>query len=157
MKNNSFTELKELMEGKTVLHVEPPEATEAICRFHMSDGSVFRLHATDLGFWVEKTIEPGSSYETLDQLFNDYERYVYHMDERTPIKIEVSTFSKQDPELEILIQAPDGHEFKATVQKDSPDGLLLDSDKAEEKIEYASELGSSWRMAFRISNSNYQD
>lgn len=66
--NNSITELKNLLEGKTVLKIEEPHRDEAICNFILSDGTAFRLHATDLGFWTEGI----NGYQCLNDVMMDY-------------------------------------------------------------------------------------
>jgi hypothetical protein len=68
--------------GKTVTAVERAEANECICRIECSDGSTFRLHATDLGAWVEDTVRPGQKYEKLfgpGGLFVDYAHRFGHI------------------------------------------------------------------------------
>ena len=70
--SEEFEELKKRMEGKTVVSVEPPNAREAICKFVLSDGSAFRLHATELGFWMEDTVaKTGQKYTNLSALCTD--------------------------------------------------------------------------------------
>jgi hypothetical protein len=114
----------------------------------MSDGSVFRLHATDLGFWVEDTIAPEASYPSLDMLFREYEHHTYYMKEKTPTEVEIATFSTQDPDLEVVITAPDGRVFKATVSKDSEDGQLLSRSNVVDRLKEAADLGNVWKFAF---------
>jgi uncharacterized membrane protein len=144
----SLEDLKKRMEGKTVIRVDPPEATEAICRFHMSDGSVFRLHATDLGFWVEDTIAPEAAYTVLDMMFRDYEHHVYHMEGKTPTKVAIN-FSAEGSDIEVVIEAPDGRIFKASVSKYSSDRILLERHDAIDLLPFAAEMGDMWRMAFK--------
>lgn len=71
MSDKSFQELKALFEGKRVIAVEPPNAEEAIAKFTLDDG-IFRLHATELGFWIEKTNAEGQPFPSLDAILLQY-------------------------------------------------------------------------------------
>ena len=55
-----FERLKRLLEGKTVIKVEPiieETACSGICKLTLSDGTKFEIGATDLGFWVDTECE----------------------------------------------------------------------------------------------------
>lgn len=67
-------ELKEKLEGKTVKLVEPIIDKECICRFVLTDGTSFRLYATDLGAWIEDDVNvDGITYNSLNSLIRAYE------------------------------------------------------------------------------------
>lgn len=72
MSDKSFQELKALFEGKRVIAVEPPNAEEPIAKFTLDDGIIFRLHATELGFWIEKTNAEGQPFPSLDAILLQY-------------------------------------------------------------------------------------
>lgn len=148
--SNILDEIKKRMEGKTVLRVEAPQADEAICLFHMSDGTVFRLHATDLGAWIEDTVTPGASYATLNLLFRDYAHHASRLNDYGPPR---STSVTDLPEMpfnfEVLVTAPDGRDFKALILKESADGHLLLLSNVAERISEAAEMGDFWRQAFK--------
>jgi len=75
MEDKSFKQLKELLEGKTIKSVLPPDASEAICKFVLTNGKSFRLHATDLGFWIEGSTGGDDRYESLEDLLRDYSHH----------------------------------------------------------------------------------
>lgn len=78
--NNQLSKLRSLLEGKTILKIEEPGASEAIAKFIMMDGSAFRLHATELGFWMEETISSNAGfYPSLTGLAIDYGHYMYNL------------------------------------------------------------------------------
>lgn len=141
MYSSALEALKQRMEGKTVVRIEPPQASEAICKFHMSDGSVFRLHATELGSWVEETVKADETYKSLDALFRDYGHHVYHSDNQTP-DVEMRAHS-------VAVTAPDGRLFMAMHQDLSEADLKLISTRTAEEFAFAAELGDCWKMAFR--------
>lgn len=76
-------ELKSLLEGKTILKIEPPTSREHICKFVMQDGSSFELGATDLGWWVDNKRYPDGLYHNLQDIANILwnDRYNYKFDE----------------------------------------------------------------------------
>jgi len=77
MEDKSFIQLKELLEGKTIKSVLPPDASEAICKFVLTNGKSFRLHATDLGFWIEGSSGDDGGYESLEDLLREYHHHEY--------------------------------------------------------------------------------
>lgn len=72
-----LADLKKLLEGKTVLRVEEPLAPECICKITLTDGTAFRLFATDLGFWMQETVAEGGPYKSLSMLFMDVNNFMY--------------------------------------------------------------------------------
>ena len=78
MEHTALQQLRSLLEGKTIAKIEEPGVSEAIAKFVMTDGSAFRLHATELGFWIEGTIaSPDSDYPSLTALAVDYCHHAY--------------------------------------------------------------------------------
>lgn len=73
--NKSFLELKSLLEGQCIKEILPPDADEAICKFVLFNGKSFRLHATDLGFWIEGTANSNGFYSSLIDLVHDYHNH----------------------------------------------------------------------------------
>lgn len=70
-----FEKLKYLLEGKTILRIDEPNAPEAICKFVLNDDTSFRLHATELGFWIEESAE--GNYPSLDILIKDISHHMF--------------------------------------------------------------------------------
>jgi hypothetical protein len=52
--NEMLQELRSRLVGKTILAIDPPRICEGICKITLTDGSAFKLCATDLGYWVEE-------------------------------------------------------------------------------------------------------
>ncbi len=60
--------VRERIEGKAVEAVEASDFPMAICRFTMSDGRRFRIHATEAGAWVEDDISKNGLYQSVGSL-----------------------------------------------------------------------------------------
>lgn len=153
----SFEKLKHLLEGKTISKIEPPEASEAICKFVMEDGSAFRLHATELGFWTEETIGIDNRfYKNLDQLIIDYDHYTYVLKPSynynlpaAKIVITHDVFSSEDVEEIINFIAPDNKSFSIKSKNLSKEELKIVRDPEGIKIlSDAANMGVCWRMFF---------
>lgn len=111
---NPLEELRFRLEGKTILKIEEPNAAESICKFILSDGSAFRLHATDLGFWMENTVGT-QGYQSLNDLIIDYEHSVYYL---------TSTYPFGPPPAKLSI---DGDKLVFT----SPNGKLFEIERSK--------------------------
>ncbi len=101
--------LRALLVGKTIAAIESPNATEAICRFEMTDGTSFRLHATDLGAWIEKATRIGEPHKSLfgeAGIFSEYAHHVYYHDNREPKGVDITADK-------VTIIAQDGRAFTA--------------------------------------------
>lgn len=79
MQNKQFLKLQDLMQGKTVISVESAIGEGGIATFKMSDGNVFRIHATDLGFWIEETANTSGEYTIFNNLLIDMYRHFYSL------------------------------------------------------------------------------
>jgi hypothetical protein len=136
--------LKCLLEGKTILQILPAnKSTECICQFVLTDGSSFRLCATDLGFWVEETAGSDGIYRSLDSLFIDYSNHIHHT---YGVYSLVSAIIEIDNNT-ILVSAPDGNIFCGNIflfPKEDQD-LLKDTNKVKSMSE-AAVFGNYWRM-----------
>jgi len=130
-------ELASLMVGKTVIAVDPPCAGEAVAKFTLSDGTSFRLHATELGAWVEKTVASGGLYRSLDFMYRDYGHYTL-----------------EEPEVALIdgrlvLEAPDGTQFIGVVDSfPEEDRKVVAHSKGFPLIAFAAQLGPMWRAAF---------
>ena len=71
---NAFNELKRLLEGQTVLQICKTNSPEGICEFHLSNGTAFKLFATELGYWTRITTV-NDEYHNLNDLILDYAEY----------------------------------------------------------------------------------
>src|SRR5271165_7683514 len=105
-------QLQSLLEGKTIQSIEPPNASEAICRFVLTDGTSFRLHATELGFWIEGKAGV-KGYEDLDALMEDYGHHTYNLFPKYNFDLPDATVNLKDTTLEVI--APDGKVFSADI------------------------------------------
>ena len=141
-------ELKTRLEGKTILRIDPPNAGEAICKFVLTDGSAFRLHATDLGYWVEEAEGP-NGYNSLNGLIIDYGHHMYNLlpkyDFDPPhAKITISS----DDVIDFI--APDGKQFVICVKNLSDKEIaIISHPKGKKLLAEAAALGNYWRTAFR--------
>jgi hypothetical protein len=116
----------------------------------MCDGTVFRLHATDLGAWIEDTVTPGTSYSSLSQLFRDYGHHTSRVNDYGPPRSTSVTDLPEMPfSVEVLVTSPDGRDFKALILKESADGHLLLLDNVAKRLSEAAECGPFWRQAFK--------
>ena len=113
MSEKALDKLKKLLEGKTVIAVDPPNAREAICRLTLSDGTAFRLHATDLGFWTEATAASDGRYHSLNALAIDYGNHHYELEPQYD-------FDTPHPKIAVdgdvfHVEAPDGRVFEGNL------------------------------------------
>lgn len=115
---NIIDELSKLLVGKKVEKVEKAGVAESIALFTMEDGTKFRLHATDLGAWVEH-LGTSDLLVSLDLVIREYCNHSYHNkvresaptvtvengiltiidNEGKKTKGKISSFSKEDQEL----------------------------------------------------------
>lgn len=143
-----FLELKKYFEGKTVLSVDPPEACEAIAKFTMTDGTAFRLHATDLGYWVEDTIPKGSQYSDFNSLFTDFDHHQYKLEEHfTGEDVPAPVVTVGEGILRLVSISGQSFEVKLSTLSaweravcEHPEGIKL--------LTQASQMGDLWRMVF---------
>jgi hypothetical protein len=142
--NDQLAQLQSLFEGKSVLKVESPNASEAIAKFVMADGSAFILHATDLGWWIAETKGNGD-YTSLNTLITDYynHAYLHHLNNNAAIVVDNNI---------VVFYAPDEKEFRGDVSKFSefekrvvahPKGIKL-------LEEHGVHMGDMWRVVFTL-------
>ena len=145
--DDSLDRLKELLVGKTIARVDDPGAREAICKVTCTDGSAFRLHATDLGFWTELTVAEGQGYTDLAVMVVDVEHYVYRLHHKVN-PITVSIIDKS-----LTIKAPDGKCFKADIGHFDEWGQRVCAHRfAFNLIQNACEVGDGANFVFHHSN-----
>jgi hypothetical protein len=166
--------LRLLLEGKTILKVEKPNAPEAICKFVLSDGTAFRLHATDLGFWIEGSVHDDGVYNNLTDLLVDYSnhtRFIEHEKNREiedhfnydvpegayyespPANIFINIDADQN--YQCLFIAPDGKEFRGNIYSFSEYEkklFLFSKGKGKEILSEAAILGNAWTLLFSKNN-----
>lgn len=112
---DKLDDLRTRMVGKSVVSIEPPGVSEAICKFIMDDGSAFRLHATELGFWIEDTVATSETlYSNLDGLHKDFEHHTWG--------IPNYDFETKGPKIVVInntliVETNDGRQFKADITK----------------------------------------
>jgi hypothetical protein len=146
--NNAFKELQSLLEGKTIAAIEPPNAAEAIAKFVLTDGTAFRLHATDLGFWIEKTAGI-KGYPSLDAMMTDY---YHHIDtENLPSKyawdLPDAIVNLNGNILEVM--APDGKLFTADITKFKEyDRRIANHPEGRKILAYGACMGDMYLMYF---------
>ena len=140
---DDLIKLRKLFVGKKVVAVEPPGADEAIAKFVMDDGTAFRLHATELGYWTEPTIaRAGCHYQHLEPLFTDYCNHEYKLRLPEPAAPVVSVNDGV-----LRVQAPDGTAFEADASRfEEWERTML---QYPELIATAAPLGDLWRGALR--------
>lgn len=136
--------LRRYLVGKTIVAVDPPEASEAICRITTNDGKVWRLHATELGFWIEDVLMPGMKADNLTTLLQEYYQHRHY---ESPVEYEPTVTIEGDV---LVVVAFDGRRYEAFIpalneweQKivKHPDGPKL--------ISQAAGLGDYWTSVFR--------
>jgi hypothetical protein len=135
--------LRRYLVGKTVLAVDPPEATEAICRITTSDGKVWRLHATDLGFWIEDALKPGQKAVNFTVLFTEFDRYKHY---ETPVEYEPPVTVEGDV---LVITAFDGKRFEAFIPALSEwEQMVVKHPASPPLLSFAARMGDMWSLAF---------
>lgn len=151
---NNDTPLKQLqtlLEGKTISKIEEPNASEAIAKFVMADGSAFRLHATDLGFWIEET-RGANGYNSLDTLIRDYYHHAYRLGS---FAAEVYRLNSIDDVL--VFRSSDNTLFSIDISKLSKKELIIVSDKRGlEILGEAVGMGDMWKTFFQ-KNRDFDD
>ena len=142
MKNQDalLEKLRSLLEGQKILQVLPPEASEAICKFVLENGVAFRLHANDLGFWIEETVSSQDQiYHNLDTLINDC--YQYYPQGICPITIENGI---------MIVSASDGTKFRGDISSFSDwEQLILNDQEGLFILQEYILLGDIWKLGFQ--------
>ena len=147
--NNAFKELQSLLEGKTIQSIEPPNAAEAIAKFVLTDGTAFRLHATDLGFWIEKTAG-AKGYPSLDAMMTDYYHYVSSLWEYNG-DFPDALVNLNGNILEVV--SPDGKTFTADITKFKEyDRRIATHPEGRKILAYGAIMGDMYLMYFLEKN-----
>jgi len=161
---HSIDDLRNYFEGQTCILVEPSLAPEAVAQFTFADGTSIRLHCTDLGHWIEKTVPTGAQYQDLDTLFRDLEHHQYNLSTSDDLfdLIEQEPGSEPSPALVPLvmvtdqtlrIRTPDGREFKASVRNLSAwEQAVCLHPKGPALLARAALDGDMWMSIFRRSS-----
>jgi hypothetical protein len=146
--DDTFEKLKEVFEGKTVVAVEPGDAAESICRFVLSDGKAWRLHATDLGYWLEETAG-FEGYTKLTNLARDYHHHVYWLAAKYDYDVPDAKVEVKDTE--IIITSPTEKVFTISRSKCSENEMKILTHPIGAKIfgKAVGELGDAWVLDFR--------
>jgi hypothetical protein len=154
MSHKVLEQLRSLLEGKTIVKVEAPNAAEAIAKFTMADGSAFRLHATDLGYWIEETIgSKTAGYPSLNALAIDYGHYMHDL---TP------QYNFNPPPAEMIMEkewivffTPDEKEFRIKLQclSEVERNIVNHSFACAELCGYLA-FGDMWSMPFLPNNAD---
>jgi hypothetical protein len=150
--DKDLEKLRAYFVGKTIASVDPPDADEAIAKFTMTDGSVFRLHATELGYWIEDAAGK-NGYSSLNGLMTDYGHHIQNL---------MSKYNYDPPDAKIkvadnrlIVIAPDGKEFVGCLGKFSlQDTELVLQKKNWQKLGQAANIGDMWRMMFHKKDAN---
>lgn len=137
--DNIVKQLSDLLVGKTIERIENPNASEAIAKFVMTDGTAFRLHATNLGAWIEKTVAKNKDdlYSSLTDLIADYD----YETKEPPI------YYDEEP---IRFVAPNGKQFRinhsALTQQE---GKIIELSDGLALLLEAFSMGDCWKLFFR--------
>ena len=138
--------LRDLLVGKTIIRIERPNASEAICTFVTNEAS-FRLHATDLGFWIEKTVEEGQSYPDITSWLEDYHNHFYKLGPSYNHEV-------PDPNVErksdhILLISVDGKQFKLGLNLEPDELEIINHPRGLKRLSEAAACGDCWPMLFK--------
>jgi hypothetical protein len=135
--------LNELLCGKTIIAIDHDGASESIARFTMSDGVRFRLHATELGAWIERTSNVNEIYISLGDLLEDYSKHYSALGEDYNWDVPNAKIKIADNILEL--KAPDGRLFKGQIDKFvSNDQAVIKHKKGIKFLKTASKIGLGW-------------
>ena len=131
--------------GQTILDIEPGITSESICTFVLANGTRFRLHATDLGFWVEDTAGPDGTYKDLTALITDYRHHTYSLDPVYNFDLPVPTVVLQAGVLELM--APDGKVFQGLVTHfKAEDQKLVHHERGLSILASSADMGDLWQI-----------
>lgn len=151
MENKALEKLKQYLEGKTVISVDPPEASEAICKLTLSDGTAFRLHATDLGFWIEETSASNGKYHSLPALFLDFGHHQYNLEPKFEFDTPPPKVSVKGNTIEVV--AADERLFEVEIGRLGEwEQEMCKHPKAPELLASAITLNEMWKIAFSPRN-----
>jgi hypothetical protein len=73
MRDKDYLDIREKLEGKTILKVEQPDVPGAKCIFILENGERIRLNmSSEFGVWVNEAANIDGSYPSIDSLCDDY-------------------------------------------------------------------------------------
>jgi hypothetical protein len=144
--------LKTCFEGKTIVSVDPAEyCSEALAKFTFSDGTAYRLCATDLGCWIEESKPDNSKYSSFDSIFTDVGHYTYEIQPIFDFNVPLPKVEINDKTL--IITTIDNKVFEADINKFTPwEQLVCNHAKGLKLISLAAEAGDMWRSVFTSRN-----
>ena len=162
--DKSFNELKLRLEGKTIVSIDPPNAGDGICKFILSDGACFRLHATDIGFWIEETHCSNGRYRSFSAIFIDYSHYVYDLESQYYLRSHANNspilgdYNVPSPKVYLTknllkIKAVDGKIFELERKYlNDYESMICNHPKALNLLKQAACFGYSWTFVFSKNN-----
>jgi hypothetical protein len=132
--------------GKTIARVEYPSinVSECVGQFVCTDGSVFRLHANDLGVWISGTVKGSPdrtyNYKDFDTFMEDVSQHTYFMDSEIQLELfEGVVRVNVEDGVKFHIDFTDLSEETQRIFK-HPEGLG--------RMQNAISLGKGWRVLF---------
>lgn len=143
-----FDKLKSFLEGATIVKIEEPNAPEAICKFVLQDGTAFRLHATELFFWIEET-SPEGKYSSLDVLIKDLS---HHMFFDLGFSDEDISISKSRRNNKFIFSIRDKEFIIAEGDLSEVQKIILNSDIGINLLKEAIPTGDFWKINFCVKN-----
>lgn len=148
MSKDYLAELRQRLLGKRIVAIDPPEAREAICKITTDDGKAFRLHATDLGWWMEDTIQPNGKYGSFHTLMQEYYNHSYELAPQYGFDVPEPTVTYENGKL--TLTAPDGKTFDLEDAHLTEWEMKVCAHKLGPRlIGFGALMGDAWRMAFR--------
>ena len=148
MSDKTLDKLRKLLEGKTIAKIEPPNASEAICRFVLTDGTAFRLHATDLGYWMEETEGP-NGYQSLHGLLTDYGHHSNSLLSQYNFDPPDAVIVREDKE--VKFSAADGKIFSISWDKLLPlEQKIINNPVGIKLLAEAAAMGDAWKIIFQF-------
>jgi hypothetical protein len=152
MKSKKYlNDLSHRITGKIVWAVEPPSPidTECLCRIITADGKSFRIHATDLGAWIEDDVDVDGLYPTLESVCIAVGAY-------RNAKLPEHGFTIGLPIVRVegrtlIINAFDGSIFKLSLDRtDGWEKKVFSHQKILEIIPVITASGEYWRLWFDV-------
>lgn len=133
-------DLKALLEGKTVVTVEPPAGLEHVVRITTADGNTFEIGGSgDFGNWIAETKNNSDPYYSdLTTFFSEYYSYCYRFD----VSLGEPTILWKDDVMTLI--GPERKEFKLDIARLSTFEKRV-TDQNVEVIKFAASLGDAWR------------
>lgn len=145
MMMNVVQHLSQLLVNKNVVAVELTDVGEGdVALFVLSDGTRFRIHATDLGAWVEETEFTDGLYRSLNALIVDYHHHTYRLAPKYNFDLPKPkvTFCEEGI---LELEAPDGRIFRGKVSAFAEeDQRLVCHSSGSEILASVADSGNIW-------------